>query len=117
MAEWKAVGAASLLADGAMIEVRVDGVKLLLARVDGVYYAVQAFCSHMGGAFVSGKLEGYIISCPRNRSRFDVRDGSVAEWTPALPGVMRAVVAAVQPPKPLRVYPARAAEGQVWVQM
>ena len=117
MAEWKAMGTETLLDDGAMTEVHVGGSRILLARVDGRYFAVQAFCSHMGGSFARGGLEGYVVCCPRNASQFDVRDGSVVLWLTGMPGVMRKVISEIQQPKALRTYPTRVQDGQVWIEV
>jgi len=117
MAEWKAVGAEMLLDDGAMTEVRIDGARILLARVHGSYYAVQAFCSHMGGNLMRGGLDGFVVSCPRNVSKFDIRDGHVVTWLSRMPGIVRRVAQGIQPPKGLRTYPIRVQDGRVWVEI
>jgi 3-phenylpropionate/trans-cinnamate dioxygenase ferredoxin subunit len=115
MTTWKPLGEEQLLADGQMTEVEVDGTRILLCRVEGSYYALQPFCSHMGGKFKNGSLEGFVVSCPRNASRFDVRDGSVVEWLGRMPGLMRKVVQEIQHPKALRTYPTRVEQGQLWI--
>ncbi len=117
MSEWKSIGAEPLLEEGGLAEVKVGGARIVVAKVEGIYYAVQAFCSHMGGAFASGNLEGYVVSCPRNVSRFDVRNGQVVEWLSRMPGVLRQAITCVQHPKALQTYATRVAEGQVWVEV
>ena len=51
------------------------GVNVLLARVDGAVYAISGKCLHMACPLFTGKLEGYIITCPCHDWRFDVRTG------------------------------------------
>jgi 3-phenylpropionate/trans-cinnamate dioxygenase ferredoxin subunit len=51
------------------------GVNILLARVDGAVYAISGKCAHMACALFTGKLEGYIITCPCHDWRFDIRTG------------------------------------------
>jgi len=51
------------------------GVNILLARVNGAVYAISGKCAHMACALFTGKLEGYIITCPCHDWRFDIRTG------------------------------------------
>lgn len=58
-----------------MIMVVVDGKEVLLANIDGSYYAIANKCSHLGGALAKGSLEGSIVTCPKHGARFDVKTG------------------------------------------
>ena len=58
-----------------MVIVVVDGKKVLLANVDGSYYAIANKCTHAGGSLAEGKLEGSIVACPRHGAQFDVKTG------------------------------------------
>jgi 3-phenylpropionate/trans-cinnamate dioxygenase ferredoxin subunit len=58
-----------------MIQVVVAGKEVLLANVDGSYYAIANKCTHLGGSLSKGSLEGSIVTCPRHGSRFDVKTG------------------------------------------
>jgi 3-phenylpropionate/trans-cinnamate dioxygenase ferredoxin component len=58
-----------------MIIVVVGGKEVLLANVDGSYYAIANKCTHLGGSLATGVLEGSIITCPRHGARFDVKTG------------------------------------------
>jgi 3-phenylpropionate/trans-cinnamate dioxygenase ferredoxin component len=58
-----------------MIMVVVGGKEVLLANVDGSYYAIANKCSHLGGSLAKGSLEGSIVTCPRHGARFDVKTG------------------------------------------
>lgn len=71
----KPVASQAELADGEMIARNVDGVDVLLCRVDGEYYAVSNRCSHASQVLVTGRLRGHEINCPLHGARFDVRDG------------------------------------------
>jgi 3-phenylpropionate/trans-cinnamate dioxygenase ferredoxin subunit len=51
------------------------GVNVLLARIGGIAYAVSGKCVHMACPLFTGKLEGYIITCPCHDWRFDIRTG------------------------------------------
>ena len=58
-----------------MMIVVVGGKDVLLANVDGSYYAIANKCTHLGGSLAKGVLEGSIVTCPRHGSRFDVKTG------------------------------------------
>jgi 3-phenylpropionate/trans-cinnamate dioxygenase ferredoxin component len=58
-----------------MILVVVDGKEVLLANVDGSYYAITNKCTHLGGSLSKGSLDGSIVTCPRHGARFDVKTG------------------------------------------
>ncbi len=69
------VVAQSELADGEMHACQVNGVDVLLCRVDGEYYAVADRCSHATQKLSVGRLRGHEVTCPLHGARFDVRDG------------------------------------------
>jgi len=48
---------------------------ILLINLDGVYYALDNRCPHMGGNLSGGDLEGTTLTCPRHGAKFDVRTG------------------------------------------
>jgi len=51
--------------------------QVLVANVNGVYYAIGNVCTHMGGDLSKGTLEGSTVTCPRHKAKFDVTTGSV----------------------------------------
>jgi 3-phenylpropionate/trans-cinnamate dioxygenase ferredoxin subunit len=65
----------SQLPPNKMIIVVVGGKEVLLANVDGSYYAIANKCTHLGGSLVTGVLEGSIVTCPRHGARFDLKTG------------------------------------------
>ncbi len=65
------------LAHGEMTACRVDGEEVLVANVDGQYFALPNFCSHAGARLSTGRLKGYELSCPLHRAKFDIRSGAV----------------------------------------
>jgi len=68
------------LTDGTMKKYQVQGIDILIARIEGKYYAAQNKCPHFSGDLSKGKLEGTIVTCPRHGSQFNVTDGSVVRW-------------------------------------
>jgi 3-phenylpropionate/trans-cinnamate dioxygenase ferredoxin component len=73
--EYVRVADKSELPANKMIMVVVSGKEVLLANVDGSYYAIANKCSHLGGSLAKGSLQGCIVTCPRHGARFDVRTG------------------------------------------
>ncbi len=62
---------------GNMVGIRAGGKDVLVANVDGHYYAIGNVCTHMGCTVSDGVLTGERVECPCHGSTFDVRDGSV----------------------------------------
>lgn len=50
--------------------------RIVLARVAGTLYALDAACSHIGASLAKGRLQGDLLECPLHGSRFDLRTGS-----------------------------------------
>ena len=88
---------------GTMKKYQVQGTEILIARIEGKYYAAQNSCPHFGGDLSRGKLEGTIVTCPRHNSQFDLRDGRVMRWMKGA-GLMSAVGKALKSPRPLITY-------------
>ena len=80
------VASVTALRDGEMITVLVGGQKVLLARVDGRFYATAARCPHWGGPLPEGTMHGARLVCPWHRATFDVPSGDLLE-PPALDGI------------------------------
>ncbi len=115
--EWKPVGPEDMLADGTMSEVKVGITTILLARVEGNYYAVQGLCPHQKAHLARGKLGGFVVTCPGHKSQFDLRDGRNLVWLPKLPPLARRMAETLKKPEGLRTYRTRVEEGQVWVEI
>jgi len=115
MADWKPIGPEDMLSDGTMKEVQVGGTAILLARVEGTYYAAQGLCPHMKAHLARGTLARFEVTCPAHGSRFDIRGGSNTAWISALPGIVQKVARIFAKPKGLQTYPTRIQDGQVWV--
>ena len=98
--EWTPVLAADELQDDALTPATADGVRLLLARVEGRWVAMSDRCTHRGGALHEGELEDGCVTCPLHGSVFRLADGSVVSGPATSP----------QP-----VYDVRLLDGQVEV--
>ena len=60
---------------GAMRWVVVDRRRLLIANVDGTFYALDDACGHRQASLSKGSLRGHVIECPLHFAQFDVRTG------------------------------------------
>jgi nitrite reductase/ring-hydroxylating ferredoxin subunit len=60
---------------GTMKHVEVDGVEILLANVEGKFYAVSDRCPHLNATLSEGTLNKTVVTCPRHLSSFDVTTG------------------------------------------
>ncbi|HKU50197.1 MAG TPA: Rieske 2Fe-2S domain-containing protein, partial [Nitrososphaera sp.] len=69
------------LKEGGLLRVELDGTPIVLAKVNGSIYAVDATCTHQGGPLDEGKLEGHDLTCPWHYAVFDVRNGKVSDKT------------------------------------
>ncbi len=55
--------------------------QVLLANINGKFYAIGNLCTHVGGPLDRGKLEGHEVQCPLHGSRFDVTTGQLKKVT------------------------------------
>ena len=68
---------ASELAPGAMTWAVVDRQRIVIANVDGAFYALHDVCGHRGAPLSRGTLTGYVLECPLHYATFDVRTGKL----------------------------------------
>jgi nitrite reductase/ring-hydroxylating ferredoxin subunit len=57
--------------------VKVENQEILLANVNGSFYATNLKCTHMGGDLSKSQLEGNTVTCPKHHAKFDVTNGKV----------------------------------------
>jgi nitrite reductase/ring-hydroxylating ferredoxin subunit len=65
--------------DGTMKCVAIDRERVLLACVDGRFYAIGDMCGHRNAPLSRGKLAGHIVECPLHFAQFDVRSGKLID--------------------------------------
>ena len=65
----------SAVPEGMCEAFKVDGRRVALYNVGGVFYATQDFCRHKGGSLGKGTLEGSVVRCPLHGWKFDVISG------------------------------------------
>jgi 3-phenylpropionate/trans-cinnamate dioxygenase ferredoxin subunit len=71
------VTTASELAPGTMTWVVVARERVLLANVEGAFYALRDACGHRQAPLSKGTLAGYVLECPLHYACFDVRTGKL----------------------------------------
>ncbi len=54
----------------------VDGRPVLITRVDGSLYAMNAICSHLGCALLT-EVDGHVATCPAHEAKWDIRTGEL----------------------------------------
>jgi 3-phenylpropionate/trans-cinnamate dioxygenase ferredoxin subunit len=99
-----------------MRNVMAGDTGILLARVNGQFYATELLCPHLKADLSEGTLNGTILTCPMHNSQFDVRDGRVVRWTD-LTGTVLNFAKKSHPPRPLLCYPVRVEGETVLVQV
>ena len=67
------------LPPGRMTCVDVGGQRILVANVDGVFYATDDMCTHEDASLSTGSLKGELVKCPLHGSRFSLRTGEPLE--------------------------------------
>ena len=61
-------------------KVTIDGKDILLANIDGSYYAIQDTCTHAGASLSEGSLEGSVITCGWHGAKFDCKTGKLSSF-------------------------------------
>jgi anthranilate 1,2-dioxygenase ferredoxin component len=78
---------------------RIAGWHVLIAKVEGVYHAVNDRCTHAASALSGGRIRRGSVMCPLHGARFDIATGT------CIGGAYRA----------LRLFPLRIEDGQISV--
>ena len=73
-------GKTSDIQPGSMIKVTIDGRDILVANIDGEYFATDDSCTHSGASLSEGKLEGSTITCGWHGAQFDCKKGNLLKF-------------------------------------
>ncbi len=79
MGHFRTVANVSEIRTGEMKLVDLDGEEVVIANVDGAFFAFGNECPHEEGPLVDGELQGETITCPWHASIFNVKTGEVLE--------------------------------------
>ena len=75
------VGKTTDISQGKMSHVTAGGKEILVANVDGSYYAINNICNHAGAELHEGDLAGKELTCPWHGAKWDVTTGNLV-WFP-----------------------------------
>ena len=70
-------GKESDFAEGIMKGFLVGSHKILVAKIDGKFYAVDSVCTHAKGPLDKGPMKEGIVTCPWHGSEFNIKTGDV----------------------------------------
>lgn len=79
MTEFQTVAKVSEIGPGDMKLVDLAGEGVVVANVDGSYFAFGNECTHVGGSLVEGELEGENVTCPLHATVFNIKTGEALE--------------------------------------
>jgi len=69
---------------GKMLKVSSNGKEILVANVDGKYFAMDDTCTHSGASLSEGTLEGATVTCPLHGSTWDCKTGKLMDFATKL---------------------------------
>ncbi len=75
-----AVGRTSEIPEGKMQKATVDGRDILVANVDGSFYACDDTCTHSGASLSEGTIDGTTITCGWHGAKFDCKSGKLEKF-------------------------------------
>ncbi len=75
MAQWIDAVKVEELPEGTRVGLKIEGVPLLIAHVEGKFHAMGDRCGHMNAPLSLGKFARYVVTCPMHHAAFDVRTG------------------------------------------
>jgi len=77
MAGFVKVAKSDEIAPGQGKLIEVEGKRIALFNVDGLFYAIDDTCTHRGGPLSEGSLNGREVTCPWHGAVFDVTTAEV----------------------------------------
>ena len=69
------VAQASAVKPGRLAMAKVGDVEVMIANLDGEFYALDNFCPHEGWALHEGILEDDCVECPGHSHFYSVKNG------------------------------------------
>ena len=68
-------GRVSEINKGQMKHTEINGKEIVLANLDGTFYAFSDRCGHMSARLSRGNLNQTIVTCPFHAAKFDITTG------------------------------------------
>ncbi|MFQ6025420.1 MAG: Rieske (2Fe-2S) protein [Nitrosopumilaceae archaeon] len=78
------VGKTSDIPPGKMQKVTADGKQILIANVDGNFFAMDDTCTHSGASLSEGTIDGSTVTCPWHGSTWDCKSGKLIAFATKL---------------------------------
>jgi nitrite reductase/ring-hydroxylating ferredoxin subunit len=100
------------ISEGSMLGVAVGGNAILLSKIGGKIYAMDAVCSHLYGYMPKGELKDHTVICPVHKAQYDIATGKV---TKNVPGLMK--LASHKGATDLRTYEVETVAGDIRVKI
>ena len=72
---WVEVAKSDAIAEGAAIEVVVNGQILAVFRHQGKLHAMDGMCAHQGGPIADGTVSGGCVTCPWHGWQYELETG------------------------------------------
>ena len=69
------VAALSKLFDGERRCFTLEGRRVFLIKLEGRVYAYENRCAHRELPIATGRLDGYVLTCPVHEWQYDIRSG------------------------------------------
>lgn len=69
------VAALSELFDGERRCFTLEGRRVFLIKLEGRVYAYENRCAHRELPIATGRLDGYVLTCPVHEWQYDIRNG------------------------------------------
>lgn len=60
---------------GEKLKIEVQGKSILLANLEGTFYALDDRCPHLGGSLSRGEIRDTQVFCPKHGAAFDLKTG------------------------------------------
>jgi 3-phenylpropionate/trans-cinnamate dioxygenase ferredoxin component len=102
MPEWVSVPKGGDMLAGTMISMSAQGKRLIVYKTDSGYFATDRRCTHEAADLMRGYFDRSIIECPVHQGRFNICSGAALSAPASVP---------------LRTYPVKVVEGQVFVEI
>ncbi len=77
-------GKTSEILPGKIVKVEAEGKQILVANVDGNYFAMDDVCAHQGASLSEGTIEGFTVTCPWHGSTWDCKTGELIAFASQL---------------------------------
>jgi len=99
--DWSLVTSLAEIPEQGVLDLKLEGHKLLLSRQGDTVHCFRNACSHLGVPITGGECENGVLTCPYHGFQFELATGHCV----------------TAPAVPLQPYPVKVNNGQVFVQL